>query len=518
MRKNAVFFLILVCTLAFPAAAHAQFQKQGIFGCNVNGAYSNIGSLVAVGGVYVPVNDAAVTLNTGYLVYKECVLRGVVNRMREAETASIGKLTIINYTVGRGGKPQFSQNLRAEDLSEKDRVYALALTNDTLSTVNDSYRSQVEKAVARGYLDATRRKSKELECAYTDVDNSMKGSPNSVWEALTAMTNPMCTPLFAAVRSRELLERDADSAVADARLKLGWGQGTYDIQRVDENGDVITLTPASVVRDNVVQILQSGYRQLENANDIDQMVGALFAGMSSQASGDVRGLIGLTQSSGGKPSYLDQVVSEAQAGLRQSVGNLALGILLAAKQIESKYNSIMREVADTLTQTIQTLRDKENQCWGLIIAKVCTAPPGTNNECTAPGGDKLKVATSTQFSQAIISAQIAPLAETTLTNINNSNKALSLVDQLIAGVSNTSDPAAQQLALRQLDSLVATRQLHTQNDLTQAEQSKSAVLTSMSNILQSTITAWADSTDPNVGWCNVNNAAVIEKWTKAWKI
>src|SRR3990167_9643499 len=55
------------------------FSRQGIFGCSQTGSYSmSVGTLGAMGGAFVPVNDAAVTLNTGYLVFKECVLRGIV--------------------------------------------------------------------------------------------------------------------------------------------------------------------------------------------------------------------------------------------------------------------------------------------------------------------------------------------------------------------------------------------------------------------------------------------------------
>ena len=65
-------------------------KRQGIFGCNQSGSYSmSVGTIAAKGGVYVPVNDASVTLNSGTIVYKECILRDVVNRQRENEVAKI---------------------------------------------------------------------------------------------------------------------------------------------------------------------------------------------------------------------------------------------------------------------------------------------------------------------------------------------------------------------------------------------------------------------------------------------
>ena len=39
----------------------------------------------------------------------------------------------------------------------------------------------------------------------------------------------------------------------------------------------------------------------------------------------------------------------------------------------------------------------------------------------------------------------------------------------------------------------------------------------MASFVQETRSAWGDSPDPNVGWCNINNAAVTEMWTERWK-
>ena len=88
------------------AAAYA-FMRQGIFDCNLNGAYAmSVGAMGATGGVYVPVADATVELNTGILVYKECVLREVIIREREAATAGFARKAIVGGQTGRGGNPK----------------------------------------------------------------------------------------------------------------------------------------------------------------------------------------------------------------------------------------------------------------------------------------------------------------------------------------------------------------------------------------------------------------------------
>ena len=247
------------------------------------------------------------------------------------------------------------------------------------------------------------------------------------------------------------------------------------------------------------------------------MVGALFAGIGNQVLSSDGGLAVVTQSIGGQPSYLDQVASESAAALRGAATNAGLQILISARQVEAGYFAAVNAIATSLTQTIGQLRTAESKCWDIIIPKVCTTPLSTTNSCTDAGSNTLQVATSTAFSQAIISVQITPIATTTIANINNSQNALKVLDNLIAGVTNTTSLDAQRVALQQLDQLVAQKVLHTPQDLSTVQRQQQDVQTTLANLVQNTITAWGDSTDVNIGWCNVNNPAVIQFWAQQWK-
>ena len=115
------------------------------------------------------------------------------------------------------------------------------------------------------------------------------------------------------------------------------------------------------------------------------------------------------------------------------------------------------------------------------------------------------------------------MASSTLTNIGVSQNALRLIDQLIAGVTNTTSLDAQRISLQQLDSLVAQKLLHIKPDLDgangvikQLDSVQSAMLGS-DGFVTNTIKQWADSPDPSVGWCNVKNPAVLQGWKDRWK-
>lgn len=512
------------------------FQRQGVFGCSLNGSYSmSVGALSAVGGAYVPVNDAAVTLNTGYLVYKECVLRAVVNREAENALAANQKSGVTAFMTGRDGKPLFPVNLTEETKLERDRVVLQMLQDETLNTLDPTIRERVKRAIARGYMAGRNTANAAFGCPYKVDLNAVytNSGTYNIWDGLMAVGDEGCNPLFAYQSANRYVLSSANNEVASMVTQLGWSDGCYPVSGIDANGNRVTRTPGSIVCSNIQQLLQTGFKRLENANDIDQMVGALFSGITSHIIGDNQGLAGVIQRTGSQPSYLDKVVLESQQGLRNSAINAALQILAGAKQVEAGYRQVMLNIAKVLGDTAATLRSRENACWALIIEKVCVATPNTQNECTAKTATcttdpttqietcttapTLKVATSTAYSQGVINAHITPLASSTILNIENAEKAIGLVDQLIAGVTNTGSVNAQRVALQQLDTLVSQKALHTQYDLQAAKETEQDVITRMGTLRDDTTTAWGDSTDPNIGWCNVNSQTVINMWIDRWR-
>ena len=502
------------------------FQRNGIFGCSLNGSFSmSVGALSAVGGVFVPVNDAAVTLNTGYLVYKECVLRGIVNRMRENETASLLQAILLAYQRGRDGLPLFSQNLKIEKRDTFDEKVVSAVKNNYLDTLDPTFQTAVKRSVVQRYAAARNKPNQAFSCPAT----------SNFWDRIGALAkNPACSAYWAGVLVESDIYSSATADWNDILKQLEWGRGNYPRTVKDASGNDIVVTPSSLVDANITQAVQTGFRQLENANDIDQMVGALFAGITTHVLSDQGGLSGVLQRTGSQQSYLDRVVRESAAGLRGSAANAALQILGAAKQIEEGFLATMSSIAQLLTQSIADLRAKENACWSLIIENVCATAPGADGTCTAktaactqddqgdganacPTGATLKIATSTARSQAVIDARIAPLATSTAANIRQSEEALGLIAKLIADVTNTASLTTQRLALQQLDTLVSQRALHNQYDLQNAQQTKDSIAASMDTLQTDTAQAWGDSQDPAVGWCNVNNQAVLDLWKEVWR-
>lgn len=487
------------------------FQREGIFGCSYNGAYSmSVGAFAANGGAYVPVADATVELNSGILVYQQCVLREVIDRMRESVTSALVKQNIATLLTGRGGAAMFVQQPTQELTNTEAQAVLRFLQNNGFASVDPTYQSLILSAAATGYRNALQPNA-QLGCSITNNDPLLK------------IATPGCTPINTYWIAQERMNAIAASAGNDLAVQWNWGRGDYPQQSVDANGNPYTTAPSALVDALAQQTVQSGFNQLQNANDIGQMIGALFAGLGTQILSSNQGLLGLTQPNAGQPSYLDQLAAESSAGLRNTAVNAAITQLAAAQQVEQQYFQLLSSIAKTLTQTIGQIRGYESQCWVLIQQKVCTSAP-VNGKCTDQGGTQLMVATSTVYSQAVITAQIAPIATTTAANLYASQSALNMINQLIAGVTNTTSLDAQRIALQQLDTLIASHQLHTQNDVSTLQNQQQSIQAAMQTLSQNVPTTWGDGTpnlsnpyDPNSGWCNVNNASVVQMWDQLWQ-
>jgi len=537
---NSRVYILMLALLATPAFASAQdatqpptpatedyqFQREGIFGCNQTGSYSmSVGALAARGSIYVPVNDAAVTLNTGYLIYKECVLDGVIKRQVESLTSGLAKKRITDAVSGRGGNPQYVQNIRYELLEEESKGFVQLLKSEEyLSPLCSTFKDKVRPAIARNYYMTTQKTNSAFACtitcsdadrrAFLDGDMTKCGGLSGLMEY---GLNPANHELGAFILARENVEMQLTQLEQNVRQEWDWGDGFYaQKDDLDNPFTANIVTPSMLIARSLWVTLDSGRKQLESATEIDQIVSALFSGLSTQASTDTRGLYGLTQSLGGQPSYLDRMAAESGQGLRNAVANVAIGILNAARQIETAFWEAKRKIAQTLTSLVNQLRSAERQCWNLIIDRVC-ATPVSGGKCQTVGGGTLNVATSTAESQAVIDAQVSPVAVQVANDVQASEKAVQLINQLIAGVTNTSSVTNQRLALEQLDSLVAQKLLHNQYDLVAAQKQLEDVNSAVKSLVEDTIVAWADSTDPTIGWCNVNNQSVLDMWIDRWK-
>lgn len=519
-------------TLTQTVGATMGFNRNGVYGCNVTGSYSmSVGTLGALGGAYVPVNDAAVTLNTGYLVYKECVIKEVIANIRKSETAKTVEATTKQFSTGREGGPYFPVRLQDDLVARGDEVMLNSIRNGNFNALNPAFMNDILREMQRSYYAQTRNRGASLACSYPGSTEQLKSvltGRNVVgfsFNDILALTDPNCIPLYAFNNANNMLLNDVAAGQQEMLTRLGWSNGIYDVEQVDEYGNRRTVTPGTVVGSVAKEAVRAGFAQQQAANDIGQIVGFFFANIGIELLKQNSGLLGLTQSSAGTPSYLDRVVAESNASLRDSAINAALQILLAARQVELAYIEAENATARALLDYMAKLRAAEQKCWDLIIPAVkketgatsCSANSDGTETCSTKDNSSIKIATSTSASQAVISEKIGPYATTTAFNNQTSLAALNALDKLITDVTNSNSPDAQGIALSALDRLVAEKILHTQYNQKAAEQRLIEIQNSAGNFIADTIKDWGDNKDPSVGWCNVNNPETIKMWAEKWK-
>lgn len=489
-------------------------SNDGIFGCMGLGAQvQNVGTRTAVGGIYVPVNDAAVTLNTGFLVYKECILDGVARKIAENVSAEYTRQQLLAFNRGRGGNAQYLVSW--SDLNPRRLgIVGAELQRVGNSAMCDAFKRPVQGMLARNYLKTINEPGRIYVCPFgssADEQAAFYANQRFTYGSWFNVIRPSGNIFGTAAETQTLIDSYLAEDDRNIRQMLDWGNGVFSI--TDNAEDPLqerVLTPGYIIAQSIGQVIGSGYRQLEGADEIDQVVGNLFGGLTTQLVSDTRGLAGLAQTVNGQPSYLDRMTAQTSSNVRQQATNAALSIIGAARQIEVNYRTAKEAIATALSNAIEQLRSAERQCWDLII-------PAVQTHASGQGVTTLNVATTTQFSQQIIDSQIAPLATTTINEIRASDTTIAALNELITSVSNSASQANQQQALLRLDTLVANGQLRTAQDATNAAQQRDNVLGALQTLVQDTVTSWGDSTDPNIGWCNVNNTAVVERWFNAWR-
>ena len=393
MKKDFYIHIAALLILAVPFAASAQsattptttppttgaqayqFQSDGIYGCNQTGAAaSSVGAFTA-SGVYVPVADAAVELNTGYLVYLFCSLRPLVSALSQSATAGFVKKIDVAITTGNNGNPQFSVNANAEDLQTATNKFVQVIQAGVLAPLNPALRGSTQTALAQTFSASTRQPNSILNCPYAgDLQALLDGQNGQFsWAGLKALQDPACTPMGAYQLASDLVNGYVDNAVQDNVSQRTMGNGMYPITTTDAFGNINIVTPGSMVLAQANQAQEAGLLKTINAQDLGQMVNALFAGIGAQSVSSPDGLLGITQPTGTGPSYIDQVVIAASQNVTANAVNTAITVLNGVLSTLTGYQNALITIRDTLLGTIQSLQAAENQCWNQIIQKVCVA-------------------------------------------------------------------------------------------------------------------------------------------------
>ena len=522
------------------------------------------------GGIFVPVSEEAVAHNTNVLVYKECILDGIVARIRETAVAFIIKSTLNWVNKGNNGRPAFITNQVEFRLETADKVVKEFTEGDMTEVLFEGFRQDIRRSLARGYAQATRKP----EAAYTstvpedkkeEFTQFLNGNGQFSWDMFILAIQPQNNPLGAYSLALNQMITEIDEKIDDEYTELDWGNGFKSHKNCKQipagNGTFEEYceiaTPGNVIQNIVNYESVSGQRQLENADEIDEIMGSLMSNIQTQILTSVGGLRGVTESVGGAASYVDQIVGDAASRTRTEYTDVGTGFLDKAIATETAYGLTIKQSKEALESTAKQIEDKEKVCWDGLLARAkadlikeveqlaCDARQagdfggGDAENCTIRGTAKVEILKDTieysDLEQAqkagtgrkeydikitaragdktieriirrhsntsfeLIAKNISPLLRVVNQSVDDSTKALTVLTNLQASLQASNTPGNTRFVLQQVDQLVLAGNLHTEGDVVKAQAQHEKTVDTMEELYDDTVEDW------DKGWCNPDN-------------
>ncbi len=268
------------------------------------------------------------------------VLNGVAWAVAKQAIRTMTRSVVNWINSGFEGSPAFATDLNRMLRQMGDAVatnFVTELVNNT--SINSPYLERALSTVATGYLLYTSRDAIVSQLRYTLSEYSQneeafrRGQFNqggfNAWFAATrdCGNDPFCVE----TSTRDELMRRINADTRGRLEELGWGRGFLawrncpdapQAEGADSGGTLTSLsdadssidcpisTPGSVIENALIQNLDSPLRELQLADSINEIVGALASQLVSQVLGGT-GLLGTSQpSTGGGRSYLEQVAGQ----------------------------------------------------------------------------------------------------------------------------------------------------------------------------------------------------------------
>jgi len=261
-----------------------------------------------IGTIQETISAAANTVISGLtssLAAKELVLDGiafaVINMILQQMSQSI--ITWINS--GFQGSPAFIQDIGGFLTGIADRVAGDYIWGSDLNFLCSPFQLDLRLALEIQYKQtrnagAPGQNQCTLSGVVANIDNFVNGNFLSGgwngWFQLTMVpqNNTYGSLLMA---QEQFSARLSNSKGMEAKL-LEFGKGFYSMK--DAKGNIVT--PGTAIEAQLNETLDSGRQRIQVADEINEIIAALFTQLAKQAFAGVGGLLGLTQSGNGTGS------------------------------------------------------------------------------------------------------------------------------------------------------------------------------------------------------------------------
>ncbi|MFM2414712.1 MAG: hypothetical protein RI911_405 [Candidatus Parcubacteria bacterium] len=526
-----------------------EFVRNGIYGCKGIGEVGPVG-LQHAQGTFVPVSEEAIALNTFILVNKFCVLDGLNIRQREALVAGLTRAGLRQINEGRQGRSKYEGNWKQLMRREiPDAVMEKMLEHESMNKICGPFKENVKRSLVQAYVNATRKQDAAFTCNYPGTEEeqrkALSGDLESVgWSGWRATLDAGNNEFDAFLSLRDI----ADATIRDEQeryqTELNWGNGFHSDKECRQvavgNGEFEeqceVVTPGKVIADMTSFLSQTGHRQTEQADSIDELLGSFITNLQTEVLSSFSGLQGTTNNTSGA-SYLDRAVDDAFGRARGETTNVGKDALSKALATETEYNAIIKTTLALIDSTISALAEREDKCFADMLAQAkkdlkkqvedeactdglgdCTADvteditddpsstetnPKKRYKITASIGSTRKTVTLLKTNAKtleIVKNDIEPIRKVYAQQLKDSDVALNVLKGLDTMIKNDSSPATAQFVIQKLEQLLKGGKLHNSAHVSNARDKQSQLRDILQNLVQRTETAWENT------WCKA------EKW------
>jgi hypothetical protein len=275
--------------------------------------------------------------NTTSLVLKENVLDGIGWAIAKQMVSSMTRSLINWINSGFEGSPAFITDLNAFLLDALDTAageYIRSL-GGIGEFICSPFQLDIQAALSVSYAQARSGQPSgptAPACRLTDIANNIEGFFAGIneggWsEWLSVTSNPQNTPYGAFLEAQTRMKIKLKNEAGQEMEVASWGDGFLSKKICEtiegsSGGEQCTITtPGQVISEALTFQLSTGPRSLIEADEINELIGALLNQLVLQAMQGINGLLGLSAGGGSDSgggingsstaSYLDQMVEES---------------------------------------------------------------------------------------------------------------------------------------------------------------------------------------------------------------
>ncbi|HMO77621.1 MAG TPA: hypothetical protein PKA42_00495 [Candidatus Paceibacterota bacterium] len=344
-----------------------------------------VGLLQGIGNLYSAASNALQNL----LVEKEIILDGIMFALAKAIVSQITASIVSWINSGFSGSPVYIQDLKTAllDAADQEFGYYLEELGGPLSFICSPFKLDVLIGITVAFDRRQNGEPRAGTCTLTgalaNIENFISGDFEAGgWDAWFQIVNqPEIYTPYGSFLTAEIQGRlRVDKALERESTQLNWGKGFMSKKECSDPSlgppFCQVVTPGDTIAQSLNFHLTAGTRSLIEADEINEIIGALLGQLAQTVITGAGGLLGVSaegSGSGGTGTFLGDLAGEGfnLDSLRNSVSD-SLAIAQRYRSEALLYSGLLAEFASTTTndptRRSQALRESQDIVQNLIPA------------------------------------------------------------------------------------------------------------------------------------------------------